>query len=310
LSHAKNLDTKNGAILANALSNPSQQLASNHLQWGKRNLSITSAEVFDTQNVPIGTVAVFRDYTREAEVDRMKDTFLAVVSHELRTPLNAILGYAEMLKEAVYGPVNQKQARASNRIMSSTQRLLGIVNDLLDQSQMQANRMTIRMQSFQPVELVENIHSVMDNLAIGKGLTLTSYLDTNLPKFVTGDLARLQQIAVNLINNAIKFTDKGSVAFRLLRVDPGHWSLEVRDSGIGIPEDDLNHIFDPFYQVDRTTTRRYGGFGLGLSIVKQLSNLMGGDVTVNSKVGVGSVFTVSLPLDQTLPIPQQEGKLT
>ncbi len=295
LSHAKMLDTRNGAILANALSNPSRQLASNHLQWGKKNLSITSAQVFD-ENIPIGTVAVFRDYTREAEVERMKDTFLAVVSHELRTPLNAILGYAEMLKEAVYGSINEKQARASDRIISSSQRLLGIVNDLLDQSQIQAGKISLHTQAFQPAELVENIHALMDNLASEKGLSLTSYLDTNLPKFVLGDMPRLQQITVNLVNNAIKFTENGSVVFRVLRVDQGHWSLEVKDSGIGIPEDDLPHIFDPFYQVDSTATRKHGGFGLGLSIVRQMANLMGGDATVISKVGIGSTFTVTLPL--------------
>jgi signal transduction histidine kinase len=295
LSHAKMLDTRNGAILANALSNPSRQLASNHLQWGKKNLSITSAQVFD-ENIPIGTVAVFRDYTREAEVERMKDTFLAVVSHELRTPLNAILGYAEMLKEAVYGTINEKQARASDRIISSSQRLLGIVNDLLDQSQIQAGKISLHTQAFQPAELVENIHALMDNLASEKGLSLTSYLDTNLPKFLLGDMPRLQQITVNLVNNAIKFTENGSVVFRVLRVDQGHWSLEVKDSGIGIPEDDLPHIFDPFYQVDSTATRKHGGFGLGLSIVKQMANLMGGDATVISKVGLGSTFTVTLPL--------------
>jgi signal transduction histidine kinase len=295
LSHAKMLDTRNGAILANALSNPSRQLASNHLQWGKKNLSITSAQVFD-ENIPIGTVAVFRDYTREAEVERMKDTFLAVVSHELRTPLNAILGYAEMLKEAVYGTINEKQARASDRIISSSQRLLGIVNDLLDQSQIQAGKISLHTQAFQPAELVENIHALMDNLASEKGLSLTSYLDTNLPKFLLGDMPRLQQITVNLVNNAIKFTENGSVVFRVLRIDQGHWSLEVKDSGIGIPEDDLPHIFDPFYQVDSTATRKHGGFGLGLSIVKQMANLMGGDATVISKVGLGSTFTVTLPL--------------
>jgi signal transduction histidine kinase len=226
----------------------------------------------------------------------MKDTFLAVVSHELRTPLNAILGYAEMLKEAVYGSINEKQARASDRIISSSQRLLGIVNDLLDQSQIQAGKISIHMQSFQPAELVENIHSLMDNLASEKELSLTSYLDTNLPKFLLGDMPRLQQITVNLVNNAIKFTENGSVVFRVLRVDQGHWSLEVKDSGIGIPEDDLPHIFDPFYQVDSTATRKHGGFGLGLSIVKQMANLMGGDATVVSKVGIGSTFTVTLPL--------------
>ncbi len=298
LSRVKQLDTKNGAALVNLLSNPGQQEASSHIQWGDKTLSATSAEVFDTENNPIGTVAVFRDYTHEAELDKMKDTFLAIVSHELRTPLNAILGYAEMLKEAIYGPINAKQVRASERILTNTQRLLAIVNDLLDQSQMQAGKMTMHVQPFRPTELIDNVHGVMDKISADKGLTLTSQLDTSLPYSIYGDASRLNQIIVNLVNNAIKFTDKGTVNFCILRTDPQHWAIEVRDTGIGIPENELPHIFEAFKQVDSSATRKYGGFGLGLSIVRQLANLMGGKVNVSSKVGIGSTFTVTLPLIQ------------
>ncbi len=298
LSRQKELDAKNGALLAGLLSAPGKQESSSHIQWGDKTISATSAEVFDTDNNPIGTVAVFRDYTHEAELDRMKDTFLAIVSHELRTPLNAILGYAEMLKEAVYGPVNEKQARGSERILSNTQRLLGIVNDLLDQSQIEAGRMNISIQAFHPRDLIDNVHSVLDKVATDKGIALTSRLDTTLPFSIHGDVARLQQILVNLVNNAIKFTDKGNVNFSLLRCDLQHWELEVQDTGIGIPEDELPRIFDAFHQVDSSTTRKYGGFGLGLSIVKKLVTLMGGKVNVKSRPGTGSTFTVTLPLIQ------------
>jgi PAS domain S-box-containing protein len=296
LSHAKTLDTKNGAILANLLSNPGKHSTSTHIQWGNKSLSVTSAEVSDTASNPIGTVAVFRDYTHEAELDHMKDTFLAIVSHELRTPLNAILGYAEMLKEAVYGKINEKQARASDRILSNTQRLLMIVSDLLDQSQIQAGKMTIHLRPFRPAELLDNLHGVMDKIAIDKNLSLTSELDTSLPYTINGDAARLQQILVNLVNNAIKFTEHGSVRMRVFRTDTLHWAMEVRDTGIGIPANEIPHIFEAFRQVDSTSTRKHGGFGLGLTIVKQLANLMGGDVSVSSVVGSGSTFTVTLPL--------------
>jgi signal transduction histidine kinase len=261
-------------------------------------LSVTSAPVNDSQGAPIGTVAVFRDYTHEAEVERMKDTFLAIVSHELRTPLNAILGYAEMIKESIYGPVNEKQAQASGRIMSNSRRLLEIVSDLLDQSQMEAGKLALHVRPFRPSDLIENVHGVMDKIAGDKSLLLTSELDPDLPGLINGDIARLQQILVNLINNAVKFTEKGSISMRMLRKNEQTWVMEVRDSGIGIPAEAVASIFVPFRQVDSTVTRKYGGFGLGLSIVRQLVELMGGQVDVTSIVGQGSCFTVSLPLVQ------------
>lgn len=296
LTHLKALDAKNRGILAAALTGSGQQITSYRIQWGKKTLSISSAQVTAADETRIGSVAVFRDYTREAEVERMKNTFLAIVSHELRTPLNAILGYAEMFKEAVYGPVNEKQARASDRILTNARRLLDIVSDLLDQAQIEAGKLTIQVRNFKPADLVDNVHGVMDKIAADKGLALTSEIDPGLPDTLQGDMARLQQILINLSNNAIKFTDKGSVHMRLYRADKKHWGLEVMDTGIGIPEDELGRVFEAFHQVDSTATRRHGGFGLGLAIVQQLVQLMGGTIVVKSKMGVGSIFTITLPL--------------
>lgn len=296
LTRVPALDAKNRGILAGLLTSSGQQISSYRIQWGKKTLSVSSAQVTDNTGERLGIVAVFRDYTREAEVERMKSTFLAIVSHELRTPLNAILGYAEMLKEAIYGPVNEKQVRASDRILSNVRRLLDLVNDLLDQAQIEAGKMTVQMQPFRPADLLDNVHGVMNKIAADKNISLTSELDPTLPETINGDPARLQQILVNLTNNAIKFTDKGTVHIRLFRPDKHQWSLEVIDTGIGIPEDELPHIFEAFRQADSTTTRRHGGFGLGLAIVQQLTNLMGGSITVKSQVGVGSIFTVTLPL--------------
>jgi PAS domain S-box-containing protein len=298
LSHSNALAIESREILGKLLQSPTGQAASRHILWGKRTLSATSAQVNDTQGAHIGTVAVFRDYTPEAQVEAMKNTFLAIVSHELRTPLNAILGYAEMIKEAIYGPVNEKQVRASDRIMANSHRLLDIVSDLLDQAQMEAGKLALHVRSFRPVDLLDNIHGVMDKIAADKGLALTSELDPDMPELIKGDIARLQQILVNLINNAIKFTEEGSVSVNLKRSGRSHWALVVTDSGIGIPESELPTIFEAFRQVDSTATRKYGGFGLGLSIVKQLTELMGGNVTVTSKMGVGTIFTATLPLKQ------------
>lgn len=298
LSQTKSLDSFNRGILHNLLVHPSAKTNSYRVEWNKKTLSVTSAEVLDREGDSIGTVAVFRDYTHEAEVEKMKNTFLAIVSHELRTPLNAILGYAEMLKEAVYGPVNEKQARASERIMTNSHRLLDIVSDLLDKAQMEAGKLSLHLQSFRPADLIDNVHSVMDKIAADKGLALTSELDPEMPEYIVGDIARLQQILVNLINNSVKFTEKGSVHVCLSRPDKKHWILGITDTGIGIPEEELPNIFEAFRQVDSTATRKYGGFGLGLSIVKQLSELMDGQVTVSSKLGSGSSFAVMLPLIQ------------
>jgi signal transduction histidine kinase len=277
------------------------------IEWDKKTLSISAAQVYDhskDRNTNIGTVTVFRDFTREAEVEKLKSTFVAIVSHELRTPLNAILGYAEMFKEAVYGPMNDKQVNMAERIMKNTQRLLGLINDLLDQAQMEAGKLTIQMSPVHPAELLENLHGVMDQMAQEKGLRLTSEIDDHLPEVLNGDVARLQQILVNLVNNGVKFTDRGAVHVRLFSPGEKKWSMEVSDTGSGIPENELPQIFDTFHQVEEGATRVHGGFGLGLSIVKQLVNLMNGEIRVQSKVDGGTTFTITLPL--VVPAEQPE----
>ncbi|HZJ24743.1 MAG TPA: ATP-binding protein, partial [Anaerolineales bacterium] len=238
-------------------------------------------------------------FTREAEVERLKSTFVAIVSHELRTPLNAILGYAEMFKEAVYGPINEKQSNMAERIMKNTQRLLGLINDLLDQAQMEAGKLTIQMASVKPAELLESLHGVMDKTASDKGLRLTSEIDDFLPEAFSGDAARLQQILVNLVNNAVKFTDQGSVHVKLFYSSQYKWGIEVADTGHGIPESELAYIFDSFHQVEGSATRVHGGFGLGLSIVKQLVGLMNGEIKVQSQLREGTTFIITLPLVAT-----------
>lgn len=274
------------------------------IEWDKKTLSISAAQVYDNStagNSNIGTVTVFRDFTREAEVEKLKSTFIAIVSHELRTPLNAILGYAEMFKESVYGPMNEKQTNMADRIIKNTQRLLGLINDLLDQAQIEAGKMTIQMAPVRPAELLENLHGVMDQIVNEKGLRLTSEIEDDLPEVLNGDTLRLQQILVNLVNNSVKFTDRGTVRVRLFCPDSSKWGIEVTDTGHGIPESEIPYIFDTFRQVESTATRVHGGFGLGLSIVKQLVTLMNGDIRVKSKVDQGSTFIISLPL----VIPEQ-----
>ena len=265
------------------------------VEWGDKTLSVSAAQIYDQRREDTGTVIVFRDFTREAEVERLKSTFVGIVSHELRTPLNAILGYAEMFKEAVYGPVNEKQVNMADRIMKNTQRLLALINDLLDQAQIEAGKLTISNQTIRPAELLETMHSLMDKPAADKNLKLTSEIEDDFPERLVGDPARLQQILVNLVGNSVKFTHRGFVHVKLLRQDE-RWGIEVTDSGQGIPEFEIPHIFETFRQVDGAATREHGGFGLGLSIVKQLVGLMNGEISVTSQLGEGSVFLIRFPL--------------
>jgi PAS domain S-box-containing protein len=293
-----------GRGLLYAMMEHETQPPSFRIEWNGRTLSVSAAQVYDMRNdtnVNIGTVAVFRDFTREAEVEKLKSTFVAIVSHELRTPLNAILGYSEMFKEAVYGPMNEKQVNMAERIMKNTTRLLGLINDLLDQAQMEAGKLTIHMGSVKPAELLEALHGLLDKTAADKNIRLTSEIDPNLPDTLNGDAARLQQILVNLVNNAIKFTDQGSIRVRLFHPNESKWGIVVSDTGTGIPQSELPHIFDTFRQVDGAATRVHGGFGLGLSIVKQLVNIMNGEIEVQSELGEGTTFIITLPL----AIPEQ-----
>lgn len=270
------------------------------IEWGSKTLSVSAAQVYDRReegSSNIGTVAVFRDFTREAEVEKLKSTFVAIVSHELRTPLNAILGYAEMFREAVYGPMNEKQINMAERIITNTRRLLGLINDLLDQAQMEAGKLTINNGPVRPSELLEHIHHLLDKPASDKRLRLTSEMDDTLPEILIGDSARLEQILVNLVTNAIKFTDAGEIRIRFFHLPHFHkWGIEVTDTGRGIPASELPHIFETFRQVEEGATRTQGGVGLGLAIVKQLVNLMNGEIKVASEPGQGSIFTVTLPL--------------
>ncbi len=184
----------------------------------------------------------------------------------------------------------------ADRIIKNTQRLLGLINDLLDQAQMEAGKLTIQMAPVKPSEILENLHGLLDKTASDKGLQLTSEIEDSLPEILNGDIARLQQILVNLVTNALKFTDKGSIHVRLFYPYENVWGIEVADTGQGIPDSDLPYIFDTFRQVEGTATRVHGGFGLGLSIVKQLVNLMNGEIKVRSTVDEGTRFIITLPL--------------
>jgi len=289
------VDASSREMIASLLDEGGLQAPSVRFDWGRKTLSVSVAPVRATPDQVTGTVAVFRDYTREAEVERIKSAFVSMVSHDLRTPLSAIIGYAEMLRESVYGPLSRKQLDAMERIAANAQRQLSMVNNILDQAQIEAGKLTLHIAPFDPHKLLADTESVMGVFTRSKGLELRYQIDADVPAQLPGDQQRLHQIIVNLVNNAIKFTEQGSVTVRVYRPDPQHWALDVTDTGPGISPEAQIYIFEPFRQVDGSITREHTGVGLGLSIVKQLTTLMGGQVKLTSQVGHGSTFTIVLP---------------
>ncbi len=231
------------------------------------------------------------------EADEIKSQLLRNVSHELRTPLAAISGYAHLLNEDAYGPLSDEQKDTMQKILINTTQLQGMVNNLLDGAQIEQGKLTIKYSPFVVEDLINATQSALEVLAKNKGLELTSEIAANVPPTLVSDEIRLQQVLFNLTSNAIKFTETGSVHIRVFMPDPTHWAFEVIDTGIGIPEEAQGRIFESFWQVDSSATRQYRGSGLGLSIVKQLIDLMNGSIKVNSKPGKGSTLTIVLPLE-------------
>ena len=246
-------------------------------------------------------LAVARDQALEA--NQFKDQLLAKVSHELRTPLNAILGYAGMLREDVCGPLTSQQREMIMRMVANVDKLINHIDKLLEQAQIKANKeRKLEATSFAPADLIDHALFALSPQAQAKGLKLTDHIDSDVPPVLSGDVQHLQDILINLVSNAIKFTRQGQVHITIYRPDESHWAMEVSDTGPGIPAEAQDHIFEPFKQVDGSITREHGGIGLGLAIVKQLTILMNGQISLSSPTGQGSTFTVRLPLLE----PEQE----
>jgi PAS domain S-box-containing protein len=258
-------------------------------------------------------VSAIRDITERKEFERelqaknvaleeaalAKDRFMASMSHELRTPLNAIIGFTGTLLMQLPGPLTPEQEEQLRIIQGSARHLLSLINDVLDLAKVQSGKVDVH---FEPV----NAHRVVDEITVSlraaaeqKGLRLDLHLPPE-PITMTTDQRALRQILANLVNNAIKYTERGSVCVELERVArDGHPCVEFRvvDTGIGIAPEDQRRIFDPFEQVDESTTRRFQGVGLGLYLSSHLASLLGGRITVESEPGRGSTFTLSLPDD-------------
>jgi signal transduction histidine kinase len=226
------------------------------------------------------------------EAGKQKSVFLASVTHELRTPIHGIQGLAELIATGVYGPVGEKQRDAAATIKRNAQSLLGLVDDLLALVRADVGRLDVKWSSVDLRELVEQVTASVQWMLATKNLTLV----LDVPRVtVETDRRLVTHILVNLLANAAKFTpERGEVRIRA-RVGDGRFTLDVQDTGIGIPDDKFQVIFDAFRQLDAGDERTYGGVGLGLALVKRLCDLLGGGVTVESVVNVGSTFTVDLP---------------
>ncbi|HIP95707.1 MAG TPA: GAF domain-containing protein, partial [Anaerolineae bacterium] len=236
------------------------------------------------------------------EADRLKSEFLANMSHELRTPLNAIIGFSEVILEGIDGPLTETQEMDLTAIHEAGKHLLGLINDILDLAKIEAGRMELHQERINLGEIISVVLSTASALVRDKKVALVSEVEPGMPP-VFADPQRVRQILLNLVSNAIKFTDKGSVTVRA-EADDENVTISVTDTGIGIRAEDIPLIFEEFRQVDGSTTRKYGGTGLGLPISKRLVELHGGRMWVESEVGTGSTFSFTLPLwkaDHSLP---------
>lgn len=257
----------------------------------------SAAPILDDKNNILGAVVVFRDITRERELDRLKDEFVSVASHELRTPMTAIKGLISMIKEGDYGQISNELDEPLNDISESTNRLIELVNDLLDVSRIEGGRIKFSISEFELKSIFDEFETLLGPMIKQKGL---SFEINEMPKEkVSADPDKVKEIVNNLIGNSFKFTDAGKILVSF-KIDGEKVLISITDSGMGISKDDQKKLFGKFQQISSYKQGRPTGSGLGLFISRELSRKMGGDLWIeSSEEGKGSTFTFSLPIATT-----------
>jgi len=271
-----------------------------------------SEEKINMENTQRAVLNILEDYSeakeKAEESTKLKEAFLANMSHEIRTPMNAIIGFSDILYK---GKLEEKEREYVKTIKSAGENLLTIINDILDISKIEAGMMTFEEHTFSVKEIFKSLNVMLMSKAEEKNLGLFFSCDDNVPNNLFGDPTRLTQIIINLVGNAIKFTTKGNVNIRAKIIKStfennkdGDTIVEflVQDTGIGISKDKIEHIFERFRQAESHTTRKYGGTGLGLSIAKQLVELQGGKLSVESEFNVGSIFKFHIPYKKSVEV--------
>jgi len=235
---------------------------------------------------------------RLRELDHLKTSFLANMSHELRTPLNSILGFTQVILEEIDGPLTPEMVSDLKLVEKNGQHLLKLISDVLDMAKIEAGRMNLSMEEFDLMELLQEVLESMGSLARDKSLYLTLEAVPDHTLFVTADMFRLRQIIINLVGNAVKFTETGGVTLSVEKTTQVI-RIAVSDTGLGIPPNQLESVFEAFTQVDTTTTRKVGGTGLGLPISRRLVEMHGGKLWAESTgtPGEGSIFYLELPVE-------------
>lgn len=272
--------------------------------WAKRYRATPEQVMFlqalaDSTSIALENVALYRELTERVEelkeANRIKSQFLSNVSHELRTPLNAIIGYTDLLIDGVYGRIEKDQRAPLEGVRRNAGDLFWLIEDVLDLTRIEAGKIQLRSEKIDFVTLLQEIFVDLQPIVERKSLALRLDIPEGLP-VIESDRAKIRQILANLLSNAAKFTEKGEIrVWAKAAPHRGGVEIAVRDTGVGIPKEELPKIFDRFHQVDGSATREFGGVGLGLSIVKEWVALLGGEVRVESEVGEGSTFTVFLP---------------
>jgi signal transduction histidine kinase len=245
------------------------------------------------------------------EANKAKSIFLATMSHEIRTPMNGVIGMASLLAET---PLTSQQREYNTTIITCGESLLNVINDILDYSKIDSGKMELEQQVFDLRDCIDSVLGLFYEKAAQSGLRLAYRVEPGVPPQIVGDVLRLRQVLMNLVSNAVKFTHEGEVfvGVRVARAEPTgllHLAFDVKDTGIGIPEEKIGMLFKSFSQVDSSTTRKYGGTGLGLAISEKLVSLMGGSIAVKSRPGEGAIFsfTIVSRAGEIVPVMTSEG---